>query len=92
MKKITLPKTSDGYQKKLDALVKSGISTPEDKYKYAYIMFNSIEFEMNRLKEVDQSNPIVQGLLQRYEPLKQKWSKILQYTEAECLASETLHQ
>lgn len=77
--KITYPRTSDGFQKKIDAMLKAGINTREDAYKYAMLNLASINFEMNRVK-AHMDNPIIAGLLERYGKLKEKWEKRLQYT------------
>lgn len=78
--KITLPRTSDGFQKKLDAMNKAGINTKEDAYKYAVLMLASIDFEMERCRAFA-DNPMVAGLLERYEKMKERWEKHVEYTK-----------
>ena len=78
--KVTLPRTSDGFQKKLDKMVKDGIKTPEDAYKYSVLMFESVEFEMKRL-EAFKDNELAAGLIERYGALRDKWKRRLEYTK-----------
>lgn len=77
--KITFPRTSDGFQKKIEKMQKDGINTREDAYKYAMLNLASVDFEMNRINDYKE-NPIIAGLLERYEVLKARWEKRLQFT------------
>ncbi len=82
---ITLPRTSDGFTKKLDAMNKAGINTREDAYKYATIMLASINFEMARL-EPYKDNPHINGLIVRYQPMRERWERNLEYIRKQLLA------
>lgn len=82
--KIVIPRTSDGFQKKLDYLTQAGIDTKEDAYKYSVLMLASINFEMDRLKEYE-SNQLVSGLLERYQAMKEKWERRLEFTKSQLL-------
>lgn len=77
--KITFPRTSDGFQKKITEMQKVGINTREQAYKYAVLNLKSIELEMERCKGYE-NVPLIAGLLERYGGLKEKWEKRLQYT------------
>lgn len=77
--KITLPRTSDGFQKKIEAMQKAGINTRKDAYIFAMLNLKSVEFEMERCKGYE-DNPLIAGLLERYVPLKERWEKRLRYT------------
>lgn len=77
--KISFPRTSDGFQKKIEKMQKAGINTRKDAYIYAMLNLKSIDFEMERLKEYA-DNKMVAGLLERYATLKVNWEKKLQYT------------
>ena len=78
--KVIIPRTSDGFQKKLDYMNQSGIETKEDAYKYSVLMLASINFEMDRLKDYE-SNLLVAGLIERYQPMKEKWEQRLEFTK-----------
>lgn len=82
--KVIIPRTSDGFQKKLDYMTQAGIDTKEDAYKYSVLMLASINFEMGRLKDYE-SNPLVAGLLERYQPMKEKWERRLEFTKSRLL-------
>lgn len=82
--KVIIPRTSDGFQKKLDYMTQAGIDTKEDAYKYSALMLASINFEMDRLKDYE-SNPLVSGLLERYQVLKERWEKRLEFTKSQLL-------
>lgn len=77
--KITYPRTSDGFQKKIEKMQNAGIKTREDAYKYVMLNLKAIEFEMGRVME-HKDNPMIAGLIERYDHLKAKWEKRLQYT------------
>ena len=83
--KIIVPRTSGGFQKKLDYMNQAGIDTKEDAYKYATLMLASINFEIDRLKG-HESNPLVAGLIERYKPMKERWEKRLEFTKQQLLA------
>ncbi len=72
--KISFPRTSDGFQKKIDTMSKTGIKTREDAYKFTILNLKSIEFEMERC-EAYKNNPLIAGLLERYGKLKERWEK-----------------
>lgn len=82
--KIIIPRTSDGFQKKLDYMNQAGIDTKEDAYKYSVLMLASINFEMGRLKG-HEDNPLVAGLIERYEPMKKRWEQRLEFTKSQLL-------
>ena len=82
--KIIVPRTPDGFQKKLDYMNQAGIDTKEDAYKYATLMLASINFEIDRLKG-HESNPLVAGLIERYKPMKERWEKRLEFTKQQLL-------
>lgn len=69
--KIVLPRTSDGFQKKLDHMNQDRIETEEDAYKYASLMLGSVELELGRLKPYA-GTPLVDGLIERYELMKER--------------------
>lgn len=77
--KISYPRTSDGFQKKIAEMQKAGINTREQAYKYVMLNLKSIELEMERCKGYE-NVPLIAGLLERYGKLKEKWEKRLQYT------------
>lgn len=77
--KMTYPRTSDGFQKKIEKMQKDGFNTREDAYKFAMLNIKSIEFEMARVM-AHKDNPVIAGLIERYELLKRRWEKKLQYT------------
>lgn len=79
-----MPRTSDGFQKKLDAMNKKGIKTPEDAYKFSVLMLGSIEFEMGRL-EPYKDQPLIEGLLVRYQSMKERWEQRLAYTKEQLM-------
>lgn len=87
--KITLPRTSDGFAKKLNKLNGVGIKTRKQAYEYAYLMLESINFELKKLEEqviklegcaALNGKVLLEGLIERYKPLQEKWQKNLQYT------------
>ena len=77
--KITYPRTSDGFQKKIEKMQKEGINTREQAYIYVMLNLKSIELEMERCEDFKE-NPIIAGLLERYDRLKARWEKRLQFT------------
>lgn len=87
--KITLPRTSDGFTKKLNKLNDAGIKTRKQAYEYAYLMLESINFELKKLEEqviklegraALNGKVLLEGLIERYKPLQEKWKNRLQYT------------
>lgn len=85
--KTALPRTSDGFQKKLDHMNQAGIETEEDAYKYASLMLGSIELELSQLKAYA-GTPLVDGLIERYELMKERWEHRLEYTKSQLLKDE----
>lgn len=85
--KIVLPRTSDGFQKKIDYMNQAGIDTKEDAYKYASLMLGSIDLELERLKPYA-GTPLVDGLIERYAPMKERWERRLEYTKSQLLKDE----
>ena len=79
--KISFPRTSDGFQKKIEKMQKAGIKTREDAYKYVMLNLKAIDLEMERVM-AHKDNPVIAGLIERYDRLKAKWEKKLQYTIA----------
>ena len=77
--KISYPRTSDGFQKKIEKMQKEGINTRERAYIYTMLNLKSIELEMERLKGYE-SNPMVAGLIERYNKLKVKWEACKSFT------------
>lgn len=77
--KISFPRTSDGFQKKIEKMQKEGINTRERAYEYVMLNLKSIELEMERCKAFKE-NPMIAGLLERYDKLKAKWEKRLKFT------------
>lgn len=77
--KITFPRTSDGFQKKIEQMQHEGINTHERAYIYAMLNLKSIELEMERCRMFKEI-PMIAGLLERYVRLKEKWEKRLQFT------------
>lgn len=76
--KVTYPRTSDGFQKKIQKMNEAGIKTREDAYKFAALNLKAIEFEMDRCKGRE-DNELIAGLLERYNKLKKNWERRLQY-------------
>lgn len=77
--KITYPRTSDGFQKKIEQMQKEGIRTRERAYIYTMFNLKSIEFEMDRCRAFKE-NPVIAGLLERYEKLKERWEERMKFT------------
>lgn len=77
--KITFPRTSDGFQKKIEQMQREGINTRERAYIYVMLNLKSIELEMERCRMFKEI-PMIAGLLERYVKLKEKWEKRLQFT------------
>lgn len=77
--KITYPRTSDGFQKKIEQMQREGINTRERAYIYVMLNLKSIELEMERCRMFKEI-PMIAGLLERYVKLKEKWEKRLQFT------------
>lgn len=80
IKKISTPRTSEGFDKALNKLASENISTREDAYKFAYLMFESIKMDIEKL-DPDDGNPLTQELLKNYKELYNKWEKALKYTK-----------
>ena len=77
--KVSFPRTSDGFQKRIEKMQKEGINTRDRAYEYVMLNLKSIEHEMESCRAFKE-NPMIAGLLERYEALKEKWEKRLQFT------------
>lgn len=77
-KKLIMPRTSAGFQKKIDAMLAAGITTRQDALDYATLMVGSIELEMKKLESAA-DRPMVAMLIWKYKDLKARWDQKLKY-------------
>lgn len=82
--KITLPKTSEGFDKAIQKLMDKGINTRDDAYRCAYLSCKSIELEIEKLAPYS-DQPVVAELLKKYKELQVKWQARLAHTEEHLL-------
>ena len=87
MAKSKSPTTHEGFQKQLNKISKDGITTPEQANKFARLMLDSIDLEIEKLAEW-KDNPMVQQLVEKYQRMKENWVQRLNYTEEQLKKSQ----
>lgn len=81
--KVIIPKSLPALNKKICAAGKADLNKPENAYQYAVLLEAFIDREMETLKEYltneVKDHSAVEGLIERYKPLKAKYRKAVEY-------------
>lgn len=84
-KKQTFPRTWSGFQKKIDEVYKDKILKGDRSYEtlrhYVLLNLKQCQHELDTVKNSDSKNPIVKGLVPKYERLVERWQARLDYVD-----------